>query len=128
MKNLTVLLIVLVVLATVSCQKEEVLEKEINAISKEKSTDLKFGFTTKTKTLIAKEHTKKAKLAPRYGHASVVFDDKMWILGGMRDGMPNNAIFYIVVMARIDTPLAGKPNSPHALVTLPWCLMEKYGW
>jgi len=94
MKNLTVLLIVLVVLATVSCQKEEVLEKEINAISKEKSTDLKFGFTTKTKTLIAKEHTKKAKLAPRYGHASVVFDDKMWILGGMRDGMPNNDILY----------------------------------
>ncbi|MBQ4913855.1 hypothetical protein J8L85_05360 [Maribacter sp. MMG018] len=67
--------VLLLVLA--SCQKEyfDILENT-------GSTDLKMGFTTKTKILKALKYDPSPILLPRYNHSSLIFDDKMWILGG----------------------------------------------
>ena len=73
----------------VSCQKETIDVKDDFGATKEKSADLTFGFTTKKKTLKAKELDTKGSLIPRYNHASLVFDDKMWIAGGAGEMDPS---------------------------------------
>jgi len=49
----------------VSCQKETIDVKDDIGATKEKSADLTFGFTTKKKTLKAKELDTKGSLIPR---------------------------------------------------------------
>ena len=84
---------VALVLNLLSCQKEELYVKEENNVADKTSTNLKFGFSTKRKTLMATEWTKRASLKPRYGHTSEVFQDKMWILWGRaNDDITNDVL------------------------------------
>ena len=72
-----------------ACQKEE------QPISDSNETNLKFDFGIKRKTLTAKEWTNRADLVPRYSHTSLVFDDKLWIIGGRGDSeIPKNDVRY----------------------------------
>lgn len=82
MKILNILYLTGLFSVLVSCQKETINTIEHTEAAKEKSTDLKLDLKTKTKTLKATDLGEKASLMPRYNHASLVFDNKMWILGG----------------------------------------------
>ncbi len=95
MKNAVKIIGMAMVLILSACQKETTDTIDPIEVVEEKSTDLTFGFTTKKKTLKAKELDTKGSLTPRYNHASLVFDDKMWILGGNVPKASNDVLFSI---------------------------------
>lgn len=90
-----------IILLVFACGKDEIIDNQIiNAtntfeVIKEKSTDLKIGFTFKKETIEAKKLDTKESLIPRYNHSSLVFNNKMWILGGNVPDASNDVLFSI---------------------------------
>ncbi|NHF60297.1 hypothetical protein FK220_013165 [Flavobacteriaceae bacterium TP-CH-4] len=84
-----------VLLWFVSCHKETTGIFDNTQAATSQDAALKFKLTTKKKSLKTVEHTKRAGLVPRYGHTSLVFDDKMWVLAGKgEEAIPKNDIQY----------------------------------
>ncbi|QCX01790.1 hypothetical protein FGM00_17320 [Aggregatimonas sangjinii] len=82
----------ILLLSFASCNKETIDAQDDVDIGK---AALKFDFGIEKKTLTAKEWTKRASLDPRYEHTSLVFDNKMWIIGGRGDSeTPKNDVRY----------------------------------
>lgn len=79
-------------LLLLSCQKEVLELKGDRTDTYEKSAKFSFGLPQGEKILTANEVSGRNGPAPRYGHSSVVFNDRMWILGGTDDGTPKNEI------------------------------------
>ena len=86
---------VLLVMVFTACEKETIESTQYSESASDEKTALKFDFKAERKTLIANEWSKRADLEPRYAHTSLVFDDKMWIIGGKGDGeIPKNDVRY----------------------------------
>lgn len=95
MKTTSTLYIILILLLSISCQKEILDNHEDITTPVADETTLKSDFKIKRKTLTAYEWTKRASLDPRYAHTSLVFDDRMWIIAGKGDSeVPKNDVCY----------------------------------
>lgn len=93
MKTIIKFYFFVVLLSFVSCQKETIAMND--DIKGDEETTLKFDFKIERKTLTAKEWTERASLEARHSHTSLVFDDKMWIIGGKGDvEIPKNDVRY----------------------------------
>ena len=95
MKALVKIFGVLFVLVFTACQKETIESQQNNDAAADEKTALKFDFKIRRKTLTAKEWSERADLAARHSHTSLVFDNKMWIIGGKGDAeIPKNDVRY----------------------------------
>lgn len=82
---------VLVIFFTLSaCQKNEYLENQDDTII-DNSTSFKTSFEVESETLQA-QLISKNNINPIHDHASVVFKDKIWIIGGHTNGEASNTI------------------------------------
>jgi len=81
MKNVGKILAMVIALVFMGCQKEELPPQQENAVSNKKAAHLLLGLSTK-KPLKAHLVAKETSFAARHGHTSLVFQDKMWVIGG----------------------------------------------
>ena len=88
----TKILISCIVLFICSCQKNDTIFSESNF--EETATPFSAVFTSKGKKLKAELETKGYEIGPRNSHTSVVFKNKIWILGGQSKGKSTNDIIH----------------------------------
>ncbi len=88
MKNLKKILVLVVSILVLSCEKQEIGQTDIAR------TEFISAIDTKKKLLEAQLMTEKAAFGKRAGHSSVIFKDKMWVFAGTDGGNHKNDIWF----------------------------------